>query len=118
MSELILIVAAVVAFALIHAAHPRRFPAGERWWRKLAGPFGSARRTLHALALLELTLGAWAGARALPGAEVALILSTAVMTAGSLIVLAVPLWPRTTWRLCAGCALALPLLLIAQVIHG
>lgn len=118
MSELILILAGVVSFALIHAAHPRRFPAGARWWKKLASPFGSPRRTLYALSLLTLLLGAWGGSRSHGCADAALILSLAVMTAGSVIVLAVPLWPRTTWRACAGCAFALPLLLIAQVLHG
>jgi hypothetical protein len=118
MSELILTLAGVVAFALVHAAHPRRFPFGDRWWRALAGPLGSARRALYALATTALLLGAWGGSRSLGAAETALILLAAVMTAGSVIVLAVPLWPRATWRLCAGCAVALPLLLIAQVLHA
>lgn len=118
MSELLLTCSGVVAFALVHAAHPRRFPAADRWWKLLAHGLGSAPRTLYALALGVLLAGGWAGARGLGGVEAALVLSIAVMAAGSALVLAVPLWPRATWRFCAGCALALPLLLIAQVIHG
>jgi hypothetical protein len=118
MSELTLTLAGVVAFALVHAAHPRRFPAGDRWWRQLERGFGAAPRTLHALAVVVLIAGGWGGARTFTAAEAALILAFAAMTAGSAMVLAVPLWPRWTWRICAGCALVLPLLLIAQVIHG
>lgn len=118
MSELVLTLTGIVAFALVHAAHPRRFPAGESWWKTLSAGLGTAPRTLYALAIGVLLAGAWGGARSFTGAETALILSFAVMAAGSAMVLAVPLWPRGTWRLCAGCALLLPLVLIAQVLHG
>jgi hypothetical protein len=122
MSEIILTLAGVVSFALVHAAHPRRFPGNDRWWKRLARPLGSPRRTLYAMALVALIAGAWGGSRTLDGGATALILSTAFLAAGSALVLAVPLWPRFTWRLCAACALALPLLLVVQAIvevsHG
>lgn len=118
MSELLLILAGVVGFALVHAAHPRRFPYGEARWRRLAGPLagaplGGPRRTLHALAVLALGLGlggARFGLHPLGTVEALLITVLAFTTAGSALVLAAPLWPRATWRLCLAAAAALPLL--------
>lgn len=125
MSELVLILASAVAFALVHAAHPRRFPYGEARWRALERRLGSARRALHALALAVLALGATAalaGLRPLELVETAAISLFSFTAAGSALVLAAPLWPRWTWRLCAASAVALPLLalasLLAQVLHG
>ncbi len=118
MSESFLLVTAVVSFALVHAASSRRFPAGERWWKRLASPLGDARKTLHALALAVLLVGAWAGGRTLDGVDVALVLSVAVLSAGSAMVLSAGLWPRVTWYVCAACAAAWPLLLLVQVLHG
>lgn len=137
MSELILILAGVVSFALLHAAHPRRFPFGEARWHRLNGRlggrlgsrFGGPRRTLHALAFLALALGlggACYGLHPLGAVEAILIAILAITTAGSAIVLAAPLWPRVTWRLCLAAAVTLPILvtvslalsLAAQVLHG
>jgi hypothetical protein len=118
MSELILTLTGVVAFALIHAAHPRRFPAGEARWNELARPLGSAPRALHALAIAISIVGVWGRGGSYTAAEALLVFSFALMAAGSALVMAVPLWPRWTWRACAACAAAWPLLLIAQVLHG
>ncbi len=129
MSELILILAGVVSFALLHAAHPRRFPFGEARWHRLNGRFGGPRRALHALAVAVLALGlggACYGLHPLGAVEAILIAILAITTAGSAIVLAAPLWPRVTWRLCLAAAVALPILvavslalsLAAQVLHG
>lgn len=133
MSELILILAGVVSFALLHAAHPRRFPFGEARWHRLngrfGGRFGGPRRALHALAVAVLALGlggACYGLHPLGAVEAILIAILAITTAGSAIVLAAPLWPRVTWRLCLAAAVALPILvavslalsLAAQVLHG
>lgn len=133
MSELILILAGVVSFALLHAAHPRRFPFGEARWHRLAGRLGGRlggpRRALHALAVVVLALGlggARYGLHPLRAVEAILIAILAITTAGSAIVLAAPLWPRVTWRLCLAAAVALPILvtvslalsLAAQVLHG
>lgn len=125
MSELLLTLAGIVSFALIHAAHPRRFPYGEAHWKKLQQPLGGARRALYALAIFALILGvagALVGFHALNLVETIAIALFAFTTAGSAIVLAAPLWPRWTWRLCAASAVALPLVLaaslIAKVLHG
>lgn len=138
MSELILTLAGLVSFALVHAAHPRRFPYGEARWHRLAGRFAAAslggpRRTLHALAVVVLALGlggARYGLHPLRTVEALIITVLSFTTAGSALVLAAPLWPRATWRLCVAAAVALPILvafslatslstsLAAQVLHG
>lgn len=119
MSEILLTIAGIVSFALIHAAHPRRFPYGEARWKQLHKPLGSARRTLYALSIGALALGvigALAGFRSLSLVETITIAIFAFTTAGSAIALAAPLWPRWTWRLCAAAAIALPLLLVASLV--
>lgn len=118
MSELILTLTSIVAFALLHAAHPRRFPAGEAKWNELARPLGSARRSLYALAIAISVAGLWGSGGKYTAAEAVLVFSFAIMAAGSTMVMAVALWPRWTWRVCAACAAAWPLFLIAQVLHG
>jgi hypothetical protein len=100
------LLALYLAFALLHAAEPRRRPSS---WPALA-PAWDRRFRIAALACLACGTGLWARAE---GLAAALLVALSALTAfATAVVLLAPVAPRLVWGLAVACvpaALALTL---------
>lgn len=92
------LLALYLAFALLHAAEPRRRPPS---WPARA-PAWDRRRRIAALACLASGVGLWAHAEDLAAA---LLVALAALTAfATAVVLLAPVAPRLMWGLAIACA--------------
>ncbi|WP_437675084.1 hypothetical protein [Sorangium sp. So ce131] len=94
MVETASILAAYLAFALLHAARPERIPFGVAARLRGKRAWSAAARGLAAAAF---ALSVWLWSRAEAGPSAILVAFTALMAAASLFVLIAPVWPRAAW---------------------
>ncbi len=104
MLELATFAANFLAFALWHAADPRRRPPR---LREVAPAWSLASRW-GAAALVLLGIAAWTQLEGVAAAL--LVVLTMFSTAATLFVLAVPVFPRLTWGAALACLPSVPLL--------
>ncbi|HEU5075287.1 MAG TPA: hypothetical protein VFU02_13950 [Polyangiaceae bacterium] len=104
MLELATLAATFLAFALLHAAEPRRRPLR---FRSPAPMWRHASRLLSGMLLL-FSIAWWARVEGAPAAI--LVVLTMFSTTATLFVLAVPVVPRLVWGTALACALSLPFL--------
>ncbi|SRR5690606_444503 len=111
MLEVASLLALYLAFALVHAAHPRRFPA--RRWHPTRAWLGAMRAFAAASAISGVVL--WAQVQ---GVVAALLVALAALCViGALFVLLAPLSPRTLWSLALACPLLIVSFTLAGVVH-
>jgi hypothetical protein len=115
MVETASVLAAYLAFALLHAARPERIPfgvatrlRGRRAWRVAA-------RGL-AVASFSLSVALWGRVEAGPAAF--LVALAALMVAATLFVLLAPIWPRAVFGLALLCPPAIVALSLLGARHG
>jgi hypothetical protein len=112
MGKLASVLAAYAAFALLHAARPRRLPRG------LAPRFAAGRAwgpTLRLAACGAFVLSAWLWGDGRAGVEGAIMAFVALTACASLFVVLAPLVPRLTWGVAL---LALPLVAALSLLAG
>lgn len=115
MIETASVLAAYFAFALLHAANPRRIPFGilsrlrsKRAWAPAA----------RAFAVVFFSWSVWLWSRVEPGPAAILVAFTAFMGAASVFVLLAPVWPRAVWSLAILCPPAVAALSFVGVFYG
>ncbi|WP_437926837.1 hypothetical protein WMF37_48685 [Sorangium sp. So ce291] len=115
MVEIASLLAAYLAFALLHAARPERVPfrVAPRLRRRRAW-----RIAARALAAASFSLSVWLWRRTEAGPAAFLVPFAAFLCAASLFVLLAPVWPRAAWGLALLCPPAVAALSFAGAFHG
>jgi hypothetical protein len=108
MMEIAALLSFYLAFALVHGADPRRFPA--RRWQPTRGALFAMRVAAAATTLAGVVLWARTGDMV----EALLVALAALSVAATSFVLLAPLGPRALWSV----VLAFPLLIVALALVG
>ncbi|WP_437633789.1 hypothetical protein [Sorangium sp. So ce854] len=115
MVEAASVLAAYLAFALLHAARPERIPFGVASRLRGRRAWGVGARVL-AVASFSLSAALWSLAEAGPAAL--LVALTALLVAATLFVLLAPIWPRAVFGLAVLCPPAIAALSLLGARHG